>query len=220
MAVSAVGERFRQRQLSANEKSIEAFFTRQLPPGWAFTANEKILVLRRKAPVYALAVAKEDYLTQSKAVMLARAKKEAKRRDCQISFRVERHDDIAIVRQKLRLYQNVQQAIAEARRRLRVDQRCFKLALEECAQLPGEQGEAASEYLRTRAILAQKSEATPFYRVGTLYLYPLKNQCVTRELDWYFINADFPEGAEIFPIEAREEIQVILRNLGQLKLAF
>jgi hypothetical protein len=36
MPVSAVGERYRQRLLSANQKSIEAFFTRQLPPGLGF----------------------------------------------------------------------------------------------------------------------------------------------------------------------------------------
>lgn len=215
---SAVGERYRQRHLSANQKSIEAFFNRQLPPGWKFSADEKALTLRRLAPVYLLAVAREDYLTQSKPVLLARSKKEGTSRECRINFRVERHDDAAIVRQRLRLYQNIRAGIDEAGTRLNIKRECADYSLEECAKVKGPKGEAAAEFLKTRQILTQKLEPAPVYRIGTLYLYPLKNQCVTAALDWYFVNADYPESISIFPVEAREEIQIILRDLEQLRL--
>lgn len=190
-----------------------------MPPGWKFSADEKTLSLRRLAPVYLLKVAREDYLTQSKPVLLARAKKEGNKTDCSINFRVERHDDAALVRQKLRLYAGIRHGIEEAYERLALRRHCTNDEIEDCTKKPGVPGEAAKEYLTTRRILAQKLEATPFYRIGTLYLYPLKNQCVTSNLDWYYLNETYPATESFFPLEAREEIEIILRNLQQLKLS-
>lgn len=215
---SAVAERYRQRQVTANQKSIEAFFSRNLPPGWRFSADEKTLQLRRIAPVYLLTVQREDYLTQSKPVLLARAKKEGKKTECVINFRVERHDDVAIIRQKLRLYEGIRRDIETAYNRLAPERLCAPDSIADCAQKRGAAADSAKEYLVTQRILAEKLEATPFYRIGTLYLFPLKNQCITSRLDWYYLNTDFPESHSLFPLEAREEMQIILRNLEQLRL--
>ena len=168
--------------------------------------------------MYLLEVQREDYLTQSKPVLLARAKKEGKKKECTISFRVERHDDIAIIRQKLRLYEGIRRDIEAAYDRLSLRRVCSPDSIADCAQKRGIAGESAKEYLTTRRILAEKLEATPFYRIGTLYLFPLKNQCITSQLDWYYLNADYPESQALFPLEASEEIQILLRNLEQLRL--
>jgi len=218
MRQSTVGERIRQRTLSANVKAAELFFTRHLPPGWKFTASEKQVLLLRVAPVYALAVEPQDYLTHSKATLLQRAKSSGKRKNCTIEFRVERHDDDALMRQKLRLYKEIRRDTSRAFDRLALKRLCGTLTPEACAKLPGPAGEAAQEFVVTRAILEDKLEAVPLYRIGTLYLFPLKHQCVTANLDWYTINSEYPASESLFPLEAREEIEVILRNLEQLQL--
>lgn len=216
---SPTAERVRQRRLSANQKAAESFLKRHLPLGWDFTASEKRISLLRIAPVYTLAVAREDYLTASKAVLLTRAKKSGKRHECRLEFHVERHDDAALIRQKLRLYNEIRRDINSTYDRLKLKHLCSGTTVAECKSMKGPAGEAAAEYLTTRQILLEKLEVTPFYRIGTLYLYPLKNQCVTAERDWYFTNIEYPESEAIFPLEAREEIELILRNLEQLKLS-
>ncbi|HMY10813.1 MAG TPA: hypothetical protein PKG67_01365 [Turneriella sp.] len=219
MRQSPVGERIRQRTLSANVKAAERFFTRHLPAGWKFTTSERQVLLRRVAPVYALAVEPQDYLTSSKSTLLKRAKTSGKRKDCIMEFKVERHDDDALMRQKLRLYKEIRRDTARAFDRLALKRLCGTVTPEACAKLPGQAGTAAQEFMSIRAILEDKLEAVPLYRIGTLYLFPLKHQCVTAKLDWYTINSEYPAGESIFPLEAREEIEVILRNLEQLKLS-
>lgn len=216
---SAVAERIRQRQLSANARAAERFFERNLPPGWRFSLSETQLELRRLAPVFTLRVQPVDYLTLTKHALLARAKATGKRHNCTIEFKIERHDDNALIRQKLRLYNEIRRDIENTYTRLKLRQRCAGMTLDACAKVPGPTGEAAAEFLATRSILTSKLEITPLYRIGTLYLFPQKNQCVTAELDWYFTNSEYPAGEAIFPLEAREEIEVILKNLEQLKLS-
>jgi hypothetical protein len=218
MRQSAVGERIRQRRLSANVKAAERFFTRHLPAGWNFTASEKRIVLRRSAPVFLLAVEPQEYLTNSKATLLQRAKQSGKRKDCVITFKVERHDDDALMRQKLRLYKEIRRDIALAFERLSLKRLCGTLTPEECAISTGKAGKAAQEFLATRAILEAKLETVPIYRIGTLYLFPQKNQCITAEKDWFTTNSEFPANQSIFPLEAREEIEIILRNFDELRL--
>ncbi len=218
MRQSAVGERIRQRTLSANVKAAERFFLRHLPAGWNFTTNEKQILLRRIAPVYTLNLPPEGYLTNSKATILSRAKSSGKRKDCTIEFKVERHDDDALMRQKLRLYKEIRRDTARAFDRLALKRLCGALTPEACAKLPGKAGNAAQEFVTTRAILEEKLEVVPVYRIGTLYLFPLKHQCVTAELDWYTVNREYPADQSIFPLEAREEIEVIFRNMEQLQL--
>jgi hypothetical protein len=216
---SALGERLRQRTLSANVRAAERFFERNLPPGWVFTASEKRIELRRLAPVFTLAVQPIEYLTNSKHSLLSRAKQAGKRHNCTIEFKVERHDDNALMRQKLRLYQEIRRDIEKSYERLELRRRCAGVTLEECSKIAGRTGEAAREYLATRNILIQKLEVTPLYRIGTLYLFPQKNQCVTAEYDWYYTNTEYPGDEALFPLEAREEIEIILKNLEQLKLS-
>lgn len=216
---SPVGERVRQRTLSANVRAAELFFARNLPEGWKSTTSETRILLRRVAPVYALEVESQDYLTNSKASLLQRAKNSGKRKDCTIEFKIERHDDNALVRQKLRLYKEIRRDTARAFDRLALKRLCSTLAPEACAKLPGPAGKAAQEFVVTRAILEDKLEAVPLYRIGTLYFFPLKHQCVTAKLDWYSINSEYPASESLFPLEAREEIEVILRNLEQLKFS-
>ncbi|MFZ5630600.1 MAG: hypothetical protein ACOY5B_15820 [Spirochaetota bacterium] len=208
----------RLRNLSANARALERFFERNLPPGWQYFADERQVELRRAAPVYTLAVQGEDYLTQSKYTLLNRARQAGKQHACSMQFRVERHDDNALMRQKLRLYQNVRRDIAAAYDRLQLKRHCRGRTLEECRKTPGPAADAVNEYVVTRQILADKLELAPFYRIGTLYLFPQKNQCVTAQLDWYFTNTEYPANEAIFPLEAREEIEVILKNLEQIKL--
>lgn len=218
MRQSPLGERLRQRSLSANVKAVELFLARHLPVGWKFTASETRLLLRRVAPVYTLEVDPQDYLTNSKASLLQRAKSSGTRKDCTIEFKIERHDDNALVRQKLRLYKEIRRDTARTFDRLALKRLCGTLTPEACARLPGPAGKAAHEFVVTRARLEEKLEAVPLYRIGSLYLFPLKNQCVTAKLDWYSINDKYPASESLFPLEAREEIEVILRNLAQLQL--
>lgn len=215
---SPLAERLRQRQISANVKAAEKFFERNLPPGWLFAVTEQQVALWRIAPVFTMAVPPEDYLVYSKGRLLARAKATGKRHDCRIEFSVERHDDPALMRQKLRLYHEIRRDIDAAYERLHLKRLCAGMELEACAIGQNRAARAAQEFLATRRILLQKLEVTPFYRIGTLYFFPLKNQCVTPEHDWYFTNTEYPAGEDIFPLEAREEIGIILRNLAELKL--
>ncbi|GAB4425513.1 MAG: hypothetical protein OHK0011_06740 [Turneriella sp.] len=215
---SPVAERLRQRNLSANARALERFFERNLPPGWYYFADERQVELRRRAPVYTLAVASEDYLTQSKYTLLQRARQEGKQHICSIQFGVERHDDNALMRQKLRLYQEIRRDMEKSYERLQLRRRCAGVSLQECQKAGGTTGSAAEEYLVTRSILAEKLEITPLYRIGTLYLFPQKNQCVTPQFDWYITNTEYPANVATFPLEAREEIEVILKNLEQIKL--
>jgi hypothetical protein len=216
---SALAERLRQRGLSANARAAERFFERNLPPGWGFALDETRLQLRRLAPVFTLAVQPIEYLTNSKHSLLSRARQAGKRHNCTIEFKVERHDDNALMRQKLRLYQEIRRDIDKSYERLQLRHRCAGVTLEQCSKIAGRTGEAAREYLATRNILVQKLEVTPLYRIGTLYLFPQKHQCVTAEYDWYFTNSEYPASEALFPLEAREEIEIILKNLDQLKLS-
>lgn len=171
------------------------------------------------APVFTLQVAAEEYLTNSKHTLLNRARQAGKRHTCLIEMKVERHDDDALVRQKLRLYAETRRAIAKAGRELQRDRRCAGLAPEDCLKVAGAPGDAAREYLTNRSVLSGRLEPVPFYRIGTLYLFPQRNQCVTAQLDWYLSNTEYPANEAIFPLEAREEMEVILKNLEQLKLS-
>lgn len=215
---SPLAERLRQQQISANVKAAEQFFTRNLPPGWRFAVTERQVVLWRIAPIFTLAVPSEDYLLLTKGQLLAKAKTAGKRHDCRIAFAVERHDDPALMRQKLRLYQEIRRDIDAAYDRLRLKYLCSGVELAACAIGENRAAQAAREFLRTRELLTQKLEITPLYRIGTLYFFPQKNQCVTPPHDWYFTNTQYPAGEDIFPFEAREEITIILRNLDEIRL--
>lgn len=207
------------QRMSANERLAQRFLKRALPLGWSFEVSEKEILLNRKSPVYLLSVAPQDKLTQSKAKLLERAKNEGAKKNCIIRFQVERHDDKVLVLKKLRLYQGIKRSIADTAHRLKIRQHCNSLTLAECAQVPGEPGEAAQEFLVTQKILIEKLELTPLYRIGTLYLYPMKNQCVTPQRDWYVTNTEFPETLSLFPLEAQDEIATILRNFEDILLS-
>ncbi len=135
-----------------------------------------------------------------------------------MEFLVERHDDIALIRQKVRLFKEIRADIAKAYDRLRLKHVCRGWTALECSLTQGAGRDAALEYLTTRKILAEKLEVTPVYRIGTLYLYPKKNQCVLPAHDWYVTNTLFPENARMLPFEAGEEVEIILRNMLQLTL--
>lgn len=204
--------------MSANEKLSYIFLKRALPLGWDFDVSEKEILLTRKSPVYLLAVAPQDTLTESKAKLLQRAKEEGAKKKCTIRFQVERHDDKVLVLKKLRLYQGIKRSIADAAERLKLRQHCNSLTLTACAQAVGAPGEAAQEFLATQKILIEKLEITPLYRIGTLYLYPLKNQCIPGNLDWYKGNTEFPGTHTIFPLDAQDEVAAIMRNFETILL--
>ncbi|MCX7632248.1 MAG: hypothetical protein N2Z22_02815 [Turneriella sp.] len=213
-----IAERHRQRTLSANLRAAEKFFSQRLPAGWSYEISEERILLSRAQPVYTLPVARENQRLATKAAILAQAKANGKAKACQLQFKVERHDDNVLVRQKLRLYRDIKTAIQSAHQRLKLRWLCGELTPEECSQKPGRAGENAKEFLAIRQILVQKLEPMPFYRIGTLYLYPLKDQCVLPELDWYFHNEEFPATEEIFPYEARDEIRSLVQAIEELRL--
>ncbi len=215
---SALAERHRKRKLSANERAVEDFFTRNLPPGWTFQFEDRLLSLERLAPVFILSRTDAEASLLSKAALLALARSSGQRVRCRIEFTAERHDDAALVRQKIRLYQEIRRDVDQAYTRLNLRHLCQSQTVQECSLEMNKKGEAAKEYLVTRQILADKLEITPLYRIGTLYLYPKKNQCVPRNEDWYLTNTQVPENSQFLPLEAHEEAQVVLRNLEQLKL--
>ncbi|MBV6493750.1 MAG: hypothetical protein LDLANPLL_01773 [Turneriella sp.] len=214
---SPLAERIRESYLSANERALEHFFKKNLPPQWKSIANKTILTLKRKAPVYILPNTYTVPPLTTNAGYLALAKKNGRKDTCEIQFRIERHDDVALIRQKVRLYKEIRQDIEKAYERLQLKFLCRGISAVECSISGGKGKNAALEYLRTRGILAQKLEVTPLYRVGTLYLYPLKNQCVTPEHDWYVTNTKLSESDTLLPFEAREEIQIILKNMENIK---
>lgn len=152
------------------------------------------------------------------AELLKVARKKGTKTDCKINFLIERHDDTVLVRQKIRLYKEIRRDIEKTYDRLKLRHLCAGLSVTECSIGTGRARDAAQEYLTTRSILADKLEVTPLYRIGTLYLYPKKNQCVLRETDWYVANSLVSESARLFPFEAGEEIDIILRNMRQLQL--
>lgn len=215
---SALAERHRKRKLSANERALEEFFLRNLPPGWSFTFADRLLSLSRIAPVYILPQSDAEVSLLSKSALLTLARRVGAKTDCRIEFIAERHDDVAIVRQKIRLYKEIRLDIKQAYTRLNLRHLCASITVRECAVGSGSAAEAAREYLTTRQTLLDKLELTPFYRIGTLYLYSKKNQCVPAKNDWYLTNSLVPEGVQFLPLEAREEVEIILRNLDQLKL--
>lgn len=213
-----VAERIRQRDLSANEKALGLFFQRNLPPGWTFESQEKSLTLRKVAPVYLLALPLDEFRNLSKPALLTLAKKQGKKIACTIGFRIERHDDIAIVRQRVRLFKEIRADIKKAYDRLNLKHLCRGWTAIECSLTHGAGRDAALEYLTTREILSKKLEITPLYRIGTLYLYPLKDQCVPPPSDWYVTNTQIKESDRVLPFEAIEELEIILRNLEQVRL--
>jgi hypothetical protein len=215
---SPLAERLRRRRLSANERALEAYFERSLPQGWTFTYKAKVLRLSRKAPVYLLALPETLIRRMPKGEALTRAHREGRKINCQIDFLVERHDDVAIVRQKIRLYKEIRDELKHSYDRLHIGRQCAGSDLEECKQRPGSAGESAKEFITTRKILSEKIELAPLYRIGTLYLYPLKNQCVTGSIDWYFTNQQITDKDRVLPFEAEEEIGIVIRNLEQLRL--
>ncbi len=154
----------------------------------------------------------------SKSALLTLARRVGRKTQCRIEFVAERHDDVAIIRQKIRLYKETRRDIEQAYARLKVRHLCRRQSVQECSLETGKAGEAAKEYLTTRQILIDKLEITPLYRIGTLYLYPKKNQCLPAKNDWYLTNTLVPEGTQLLPLEAREEVGIVLRNLDQLKL--
>lgn len=137
---------------------------------------------------------------------------------CSIEFLTERHDDAVLVRQSIRQYKTIRADIAAAYAQLNLKHRCAEKTPSECAAEKGDSGDAAREFLRTRKILNQKLAVTPLYRIGTLYLYPKKDQCVLPTLDWYVENAVVKESTRLLPFEAAEEIALIFRNLETLRL--
>jgi len=213
-----LAERIRQRHLTANEKALERFFQRSLPPGWVFNGNEKQLTLKRQAPVYLINIPSDEARNLSKGTLLTLAKKNGRKIDCTITFKLERHDDIALVRQKVRLFKEIRKDITRAYERLNLKRLCQGIPAVECSLSTGPARDAAIEFLGTRQILTQKLEITPLYRIGTLYLYPLKDQCVTPRDDWYVTNQLVKETDRIMPFEAGEELEIIFRNLEQVKL--
>lgn len=213
-----IAERIRQRDLSANEKALGLFFERNLPPGWIFESQEKSLTLRKVAPVYLLALPLDEFRNLSKPVLLTLAKKQGKKIDCTIGFRIERHDDIAIVRQRVRLFKEIRADVKKAYDRLKLKYLCRGWTPVECSLTHGAGRDPALEYLTTRDILSKKLEVTPLYRIGTLYLYPLKDQCVPPQADWYLTNTQIKQTDHLLPFEAGEELEIILRNLEQVKL--
>ena len=215
---SVLSERHRKRKLSANERALEEFFQRNLPQGWNFQFDGAILSLRRIAPVYLLKKSEAEINLLSKSVLLKLAHSEGIKNACHINFKVERHDDVAIVRQRIRLYKEIRRDIEAAHNRLRLRHLCGSATVEECAIDTGQTGEAAREFLTTRQILIDKLEITPIYRIGTLYVYPRKDQCVPEKSDWYVTNKLVPAGTQLLPFEAAEEVEIILRNIEQLKL--
>jgi len=178
---------------SANEKALSVFFKKILPPGWRYSGSEKEIKLERLAAIFVTEIPPLDLRILSNAQLIERARREGKKTQCTLTFRVERHDDTAIVRQKVRLSQ-------EVRDRVRV----LKL-------------EPKKEFEATKKILTEKLEAVPFYRIGTLYLYPRQNQCITHALDWYFSNTLVSTTATILPHEAREEIEIIYASLSAIE---
>lgn len=215
---SVISERHRQRRLSANERALEEFFKRNLPPGWIFRFEDRLLTLSRKAPVYILHSSDAEVSLLSKSALLTLARRTGKKTQCHMEFTAERHDDTAIIRQKIRLYKEIRNDTEQAYKRLNLRHLCGSTPAAECAIGTGQAAEAAREYLVTRQILIDKLEVTPLYRIGTLYLYPKKNQCVPAKHDWYLANTLVPEKTQFLPLEAREEVEIILRNLEQLKL--
>lgn len=215
---SALSERHRKRKLSANERALEEFFLHNLPPGWNFAFRDRLLSLERVAPVYILPQSDEEVSLLSKAALLSLARRTGTKIRCRIELLAERHDDTAIVRQKIRLYKEIRRDTEQAYHRLNLRHLCGSTPAAECAIGTGQAAEAAREYLVTRQILIDKLEVTPFYRIGTLYLYPKKNQCVPAKNDWYLANTLVPEKTQFLPLEAREEVEITLRNLEQLKL--
>ena len=214
---SPIAERYRKRQLTANERAAESFFRRNLPPGWSFLIEKHAIILTRKAPAYVVLKPTEESRYLAKPALLTYAKNNGALTNCTIAFRSERHDDTAIVRQKVRLFKEIRRDTEAAYDRLRLKFLCGSQSVQHCAIGSGNAAEAAQEYLTTRRILTEKLEVTPLYRIGTLYLYPLKNQCVPEEHDWYMVNSQIPAGALMMPHEAREEIEILLRNIEQLK---
>lgn len=215
---SVVSERHRKRKLSANERALEEFFLRNLPPGWGFRFEDRLLTVSRTAPVYILPVTDAEVSLLSKAALLTLARRTGKKTDCRIEFIAERHDDVAIIRQKIRLYKEIRRDIEQAYVRLNLRHLCQRQSVQECSIETNKAGDAAKEYLTTRQILIDKLEITPFYRIGTLYIYPKKDQCLPAKNDWYMTNTQVPEGTQFLPLEAREEVEIVLRNLEQLKL--
>lgn len=135
--------------------------------------------------------------------LLAHAHKNGRKTDCQVEFKIERHDDPALVRQKVRLFKEIRADIEGARRKP--------------AQAAGNAAGPTAEFETTRKILAEKLEIAPLYRIGTLYLYPKKNQCILPRLDWYVVNSLIGDEERVLPFEAGEEIEIIYRNMEQLK---
>lgn len=215
---SPTAERYRQRHLSANQKAVDSFYQRNLPPGFVFTYHASNLKITRVAPTYVLQLPPEETHGLAKTALLKLARTRGKKTNCEIQFRVERHDDAALVRQKLKLYKGVLHDIEAAYTRLNLKHLCRGVSLADCSMVKGTAGEAAQEFLATRKILGEKIEVTPLYRIGTLYLYPLRNQCIPDSYDWYVTNETVPLGALLLPLEAAEEVQIILRNMEQLKL--
>ncbi|MBX3722922.1 MAG: hypothetical protein KF713_13865 [Turneriella sp.] len=213
-----IAERERRRKLSANEKAMQAFFERNLPPGWKFTAAEKTLTLTREAPVYLFNIPSDELRILSKPALLTLAKQKGKKTACSMQFKIERHDDIAIVRQRVRLYKEIRADIDKAYNRLNLKHLCRGWTPVECSLTQGQGRKPALEFLATRNILIQKLELTPVYRLGTLYLYPQRNQCVLPQHDWYISNMLFTDTTRLLPLEAGEEIEIILRNMQQLTL--
>lgn len=178
--------------MGANERALAAFFKRNLPPGWKFSSDGGGLILKRLAPVYVLKISADELQTMGNNRLLAHARKNGRKADCQLEFKIERHDDPALVRQKVRLFKEIRADIERARRK-------------------------PAEFEQTRKILTEKLELTPLYRIGTLYLYPKKNQCIMPRLDWYVINSQIGDDERVMPFEAAEEIEIIYRNLEKLK---
>ncbi|HRP68612.1 MAG TPA: hypothetical protein PLY93_03695 [Turneriella sp.] len=193
------------------------FFKRNLPFTWRFTSTEKSLTLERNAPVYILSHAHNTEILNTKASLLSYAKKKGHPTVCAIRFRLERHDDIAVVRQKVRLCQEIRQNLENTYNRLNLKFLCRYQTITECSLSSGQGKEAALEYLRTKKIVTEKLEPVPLYRIGTFYLYPLKHQCVTPNHDWYFENTMIGADDILLPYEAQEEIQIILKNIDELR---
>jgi len=213
-----VAERHRKRKLSANERALEEFFLRNLPPGWKFQFEGHLLSVMRIAPVFILQQSDAEVSLLSKAALLKLGREKGEKLECRIDFTAERHDDVAIVRQKIRLYKEIRRDIELAYVRLNLRHLCQRQSVQECSLETNKTGEAAKEYLTIRQILIDKLELTPLYRIGTLYLYPKKNQCLPAKNDWYMTNTQVGEGTQFLPLEAREEVEIVLRNLEQLKL--
>lgn len=143
--------------------------------------------------MYLTEISPLDLRILNNADLLARARREGKKVTCSLHFRVERHDDVALVRQKIRLFQETR------------------------ARVKALKPEPKEENLAQKKILTEKLELAPFYRIGTLYLYPEKDQCIPRKLDWYFTSKLLTDTMTIIPFEAREEIEIIHENLRALE---